>query len=393
MMQTQKLYYENCHLDAFSATVTGCREAENGYLITLSATAFYPEGGGQACDTGFLDGAAVTDVQEKDGEITHLCQKAFAIGQTVAGRIDWQRRLDLMQQHTGEHIVSGIINRRFGYHNVGFHVGGETVTIDFDGRLSEEDLVDIELEANRAVWKNLQVVCDVPPEEELPKRTYRSKRALNWPVRLVEIPGYDSCACCGVHVERTGEIGLIKLLSCVKFHQGVRLELVCGGRALSYLSKIYQQNRRVCQAFSAKPLETGAAAQRMVEALEAEKYKSAGLQKKIFASLAESAKGDTLCIYEDLAPGQVRELCDAIYKVCGGTAAVFSPDKEKMQVCLLGDADTVKALGAALSQAFSGRGGGKSGSYQGSLIADVTQIKTYFQENYPGFVEISNSSR
>ena len=393
MMQTQKLYYENCHLASFEAAVTGCREAEGGYFITLSATAFYPEGGGQACDTGFLNGAAVTDVQEKEGKILHLCQSAFSVGQTVTGEINFQRRLDLMQQHTGEHIVSGIVNRRFGYHNVGFHVGGETVTIDFDGMLSEKDMAEIELEANEAVWKNLKVSCDVPSEEDLPKRTYRSKRALNWPVRLVEIPGYDSCACCGVHVKRTGEIGLIKLLSCVKFHQGVRMELVCGGRALSYLSKIYQQNRLVSQAFSAKLLETGAAAQRMVAALEAEKFKSAGLQKKIFETLAEKAKGNTLCIYENLAPGQVRELCDAIYKACGGTAAVFSPDEEKMQVCLLGDTETVKILGAALSQTFGGRGGGKPGSYQGSLLAEETQIRAYFQENYPGFGEISNSSR
>ena len=184
-----------------------------------------------------------------------------------------------MQQHTGEHIVSGIIHRRWGYHNVGFHMGADVTTIDFDGPIPPEAIAQIEQEANEAVWANLPVLCRVPSREELPEVVYRTKRQLDWPVRIVEVPGTDTCACCGVHTRFTGEVGLIKIFSCVKFHQGVRLEMACGGRALEFLSQVFEQNRQVSQAFSAKILETGAAARKMNEQLSAEKFRAAGLQR------------------------------------------------------------------------------------------------------------------
>ena len=268
-METRKLYYEDCLLKEFTATVLSCTETEKGFSVILDATAFYPEGGGQACDLGTLADANVLDVRESGESVVHLCDKALPEGSSVTGKILWSRRLDLMQQHAGEHIVSGIIHRRWGGHNVGFHMGADTVTIDFDCPIPVEALAEIEQEANGAVYENLPIKCWYPAEDLLPTVPYRSKKALPWPVRIVEIPGYDICACCGVHVAYTGQIGLIKLLSCIKFHEGVRIEMLCGKRAFSYLSRIYDQNRLVCQAFSAKPLETGTAAQRMNEALPA----------------------------------------------------------------------------------------------------------------------------
>ena len=198
-METQKLYYEDCEIREFTAQVRACREEKGKYLIVLDATAFYPEGGGQAWDVGTLNDARVLEVQEIDGQILHYCDRPLEIGAQVRGVIDWQRRFDLMQQHTGEHIVSGIINRRFGYHNTGFHVGTQLLEVDFDGELSWEVLQEIEEEANRVIWENLPVNCFVPGPEELPHIFYRTKRALPWPVRIVEIPGVDSCACCGIH--------------------------------------------------------------------------------------------------------------------------------------------------------------------------------------------------
>ena len=380
-MDTRKLYYEDCHLKEFTATVTGCAETEKGFLITLDATAFYPEGGGQACDTGVLGDAQVLDVREKDESILHLCDKALPVGSAVSGRIDYDARFDRMQQHTGEHIVSGIIHRMYGYHNVGFHMGAEVVTIDFDGMIPAEALSRIEKEANEAIWKNLPVKCWYPAPEELPNVGYRSKKELPWPVRVVEVPGYDNCACCGVHVERTGEIGLIKLFSCVKFHQGVRIEMACGGKALAMLSRVYEQNRLVSQAFSAKILETGSAAQRMNDALAQEKFRAAGLQKRIFAAIAAGYTGRGNCLHfeEDLAPGDVRALAEAIATACGGIAAVLSGEEGNYNVCLACPGGDVKTLGSEMTKALDGRGGGKPGFFQGSIKATRQQVENFFQ--------------
>ena len=184
-MQTRKLYYEDCHLQSFTATVTGCAETAKGYEVTLDATAFYPEGGGQACDLGTLGTARVLDVRERGEEIIHLCDSALTVGSTVEGTIDWNRRFDLMQQHTGEHILSGLIHRKYGYHNVGFHMGKQAMEVDFDGPIPPEELAQLEAEANRAVWQNLPIKHWYPEPEELKQVVYRTKRELPWPVVAV----------------------------------------------------------------------------------------------------------------------------------------------------------------------------------------------------------------
>ena len=383
-METRKLYYEDCHLAAFSARVVSCEQSEKGWQVVLDATAFYPEGGGQACDLGCLGGVRVLDVREKGETVVHLCDGPLPVGETVEGAIDYERRFDLMQQHSGEHIVSGIVHEWFGYHNVGFHMGADLVTIDFDGPIPAADLARIELEANRAVWANRALHIWYPSEEELPTVGYRSKRALPWPVRVVEVPGYDKCACCGTHVAMTGEIGIIKLFSCVKFHEGVRIEMACGGRALRYLTAAYEQNRQVSQAFSAKILETGEAARRMNEQLAAEKFRAAGLQKQVFASVAEGCRdaGNILRFENDLAPAQVRELCDAIGQVCGGMAAVFSgSDEAGYSYCLMERGGDLRSFNKAMTAALNGRGGGKPEYQQGSVKADRTVIEAFFREN------------
>lgn len=384
-MQTQKLYYEDCHLKTFCATVLSCEKTEKGFSVTLDKTAFYPEGGGQACDLGTLGDARVLDVREQGETVRHLCDRALPVGQTVEGTLDWLRRFDQMQQHTGEHIVSGILHRLLGAHNVGFHMGADVTTIDFDVAVPPELLPQIEKEANQAVFDNLPVVCGYPAQEVLPTIPYRSKKALPWPVRIVEVPGFDICACCGVHVERTGEIGMIKLLSCVKFHEGVRIEMVCGQKALSLLGRIYEQNRLVSQAFSAKLLETGAAAQKMNEALTAEKFRATGLERQLFDRIAKDFEnaGNVALFQEGLLPASVRELADRIAKRCGGIAAVFSGDDENgYQVCLVCKDADVKLLGQAMNASLNGRGGGKPGFHQGSVKASKAQIESFLKENF-----------
>lgn len=381
-MNEEKLYYKDCHIRSFTAVVTDCVKSEKGYEILLDQTAFYPEGGGQACDLGTLAESNVLYVKEQGEKVVHICDKPLVVGNTVEGHIDWPRRFDLMQQHTGEHIVSGIINRRFGWHNVGFHMGSEVITIDFDGPIPVEALADIEAEANQWVWQDLSIRCWYPSEEELPSVPYRSKRQLPWPVRVVEIPGVDTCACCGVHVARTGEIGFIKLFSCVKFHQGVRIEMACGGRALQFLSNVYDQNKQVSQAFSAKLLETGEAARKMNEALAAEKYRATALQKQIFGYIGSQYRDQTLAVHfeEGLSPAGVRELAEVIAGICGGTAAVFSEKDQRFDVCLACPGGDVKELGSRMAKALNGRGGGKPGFFQGSICAQKQEILGFFEK-------------
>lgn len=380
-MATEKLYYEDSHLSRFSARVLSCREAGGRWEVVLSATAFYPEGGGQAADTGVLGGVAVTDVRERGEEVVHLCDGPLEPGSQVEGVIDYGPRFLRMQQHSGEHIVSGIIHRRYGFHNTGFHMGAEVITIDFDGVIPPEDLPGLEAEANGAVWANLPLRCWVPSPEELPEVTYRTKRALPWPVRIVEIPGWDTCACCGTHVSATGEIGLIKLFSVVGFRGGTRMEMACGGQAMKILNRTYAQNKLVSQAFSAKLFETGAAAQRINEQLAALKYQLTGLQRRLFAQTAAgyTHAGNVLHFEEGLDGTQTRELADAIAKVCGGWAAVFSGSEDDgYGFCLAAKEGDLRPLCAGMTAALHGRGGGKPACQQGRVQAKKEEIEVYF---------------
>ena len=381
-METRKLYYEDPFQKGFATTVVSCDEVKGGYAVVLAETAFYPEGGGQPYDTGVLGEANVLEVHEKNGVITHLCDKPFEVGKSVSGKIDWARRFDHMQQHSGEHICSGLICERFHCDNVGFHMGADVITIDFDGVIPPQVLPEIEAEANGAVWQNLPVRCWYPSPEELPAIPYRSKKALAWPVRIVEIPGYDCCACCGTHVAATGEIGLIKLLSAVSFRGGTRIEMACGSQALALLNAAYDQNRQVSQAFSAKITETGEAARRMNELLSAQKYRMAGLEKRVFAGIAESYgnRGNVLHFEEGLSADGVRELADAIADKCGGTAAVFSGSDGGYAYCLIARQGDLRQLGRDMTAALHGRGGGKPLCQQGRVQAAKGEIEAFFAD-------------
>ena len=379
-MEVKKLYYEDSHLREFTATVTGCSETKGGWAVTLNATAFYPTGGGQECDLGTLGSAKVLDVKEQGEDIIHLCDGPLEVGTEVTGQIDWERRFDHMQQHSGEHLVMGQIYQKFGYHNVGFHMGGHLVTIDLDGPVTWEDLMEIERRTNRIICQNLPVKTWYPSPEELPNVKYRSKKALPWPVRIVEFGGEDVCACCGTHVQYTGEIGLVKFVSCIKFKEGVRIEMASGQRATKLFQEIFEQNRQVSQTFSAKILETGAAAQKFNEMLMQEKYRGVGLQRKVFHTIAETYAGKDRALHfeEDLTPGQVRELADAIAEKAGIAIVLSGNDEEGYAICIISKSADTRELGKAVNATLNGRGGGKPGAFQGSVKAIRAQIEEFF---------------
>ena len=378
---TEKLYYNDAYLRSFAAHVVSCTENKNGFEVVLDRTAFYPEGGGQPGDTGVLGGARVTDTHERDGKIVHYCDSPLEAGAEVSGEINWDRRFDLMQQHSGEHIVSGIICGSFGCDNVGFHLGAETVVIDFNHAVSPEELGEIERKANEVIWENRPFVVTYPTPEELKEIPYRSKKELTGQVRIVECPGADCCACCGTHVRSAGELGIIKLLSVKPFREGVRIEMAAGRRAYEFVRAVTEQNSRISVALSAKLGETAAAVQRMQEELAAAKYRLVGFENKLFAERAAQHKdaGDVLLFEEDLTPDAVRRCCDAVAAVCGGRAAVFSGSDEVGYKYAVGIAEgDLRAFVKEMNAALSGRGGGKSNFAQGSVSAARAEIEKFF---------------
>ena len=379
----KKLYYEDCNLQIFSATVTGCEPEGQRWRVTLDQTAFYPEGGGQACDVGTLGEAKVLDVQEMGEEVCHFCDRPLPVGATVQGKIDWQRRFDLMQQHTGEHLLSGVIHRLFGYHNSGFHVGAEVMEVDFDGPIPTEMLAAIEEQANELVWADIPVSCTYPAPEELPKIAYRTKRELPWPVRIVDIPGGDTCACCGIHVARTGEVGLIKMLSVTKFRSGVRIEMLSGRRALEAVNVQLEQNRAISQQLSAKPVQTAAAVERMHKELDQVKFDLVALQNKLAAMDAEryAGAGSVTLFADGLSGDSLRRYCLAIGETCGGRCAVFADTGAGYQYVILDNENDLRGLAKELNTALNGRGGGKPNFVQGSVQADRAAIEAFFAEH------------
>ena len=382
-METEKLYYADPFLKEFTATVLDCQAGKNGYTVTLDRTAFYPEGGGQPADHGTLDGAAVTDVHEKNGVIFHNVDRAVEIGKTVSGSIDWARRFDHMQQHSGEHICSGLICGRYGCDNVGFHMGTDIVTIDFNADIPWEELLEIEGQANRYIQEDHPIDIQFHRGAELDAIDYRSKKPLEGDVRIVTFPGADCCACCGTHVLRSGQVGLVKFLSVQKFREGVRIELLCGQRALDYLSRTWEQAKTIGQHLSVKPVDAAAAVERLEGELSALKMRCASLEEAVFAGIAaeQAGKGNVLLFQPPMKPDSVRKLADAVSKACGGLAAVFAGEGSHYAYALgRADGQDISAAVKALNGVLHGRGGGRNGFAQGSVEAAQSAIEAFFKE-------------
>ena len=376
----EKLFELDPYLTHFTACVQSCVQSRKGWDVILDQTAFYPEGGGQPYDLGTLGGTSVLEVHEREGHVVHTCDRPLEPGSQVEGDIDWPRRFDLMQHHSGEHIVSGIAHARYGCENVGFHMGSDVITIDLSVELTQEQVRELEEAANRYIWEDHPIQIAFPSPQELEVLTYRSKKALTGRVRIVSFPGADTCACCGTHVSSTGQIGLIKLLSVQKFREGVRIELVCGGRALRYLNRIGEQNHRISNLLSAKPFETGAAAERLLEENAALKSRILTMEAARFQALAQTHAGqDSPVVFEPgLSPDGLRRLCDALLQVCPGRCACFSGEDGKGYKYAIGcRGGDLRAFTKELNQTLSGRGGGKPDFVQGSVQADRSAVEAF----------------
>lgn len=384
MLETKRLYYEDVYKKEFTAKVLECREGKKGFHIILDVSAFYPEGGGQPSDTGYLDDVKVMEVHEKDGELLHYTEEVLEVGKTVHGVINWERRFDLMQQHSGEHMVSGLIHEAYGYDNVGFHMGSDVITIDFNGMLDAVQMQEIEVLVNKKIWENSRVEITYPSAEELKELPYRSKKELTGKVRIVRFPGADLCACCGTHVTYTGEIGMVKLLSVVKFRDGVRMEMICGKRVLQYLNMVDEQNHEISVKLSAKKAETAKAVARLWEENFQMKGRLLRLEEEMFVYEAEKWKGagNVLLFQEGLEADSVRKLADAVMQCCGGKCAVFSKNPDGSYKYAIGEKEgDLRAFTKEMNSVLQGRGGGKPFFVQGSVQAKEEEIREFFEKS------------
>lgn len=380
MEGTIKLFYEDSHIREFEAKVLSCQPEGDYYKVVLDRTAFFPEGGGQYGDVGYLDDVKVTDTREKEGVIYHKTDIPFEEGQTVCGKLDWSVRFERMQQHSGEHIVSGIVHRRYGYENVGFHLGDECCTMDFNGPISKDELKEIEKEANKAVFENLDIFVTYPTKKELADMEYRSKIEIDGQVRIVTIPGYDVCACCAPHAKQTGEIGLIKLVNIMNYKGGERITMLCGSRALEDYD-IKQENARAIGAMLCeKENEIASAVERLKTEQGSLKSKVAQLQQKLLSYKAEEIElqEHITCVFdEELTGNGPREFMNLLLERGAKVCAVFAGTDKLGYRYVIGsrteDVD-VRPLSKMLNEKFQGRGGGKPQMVQGSLCGEKSLI-------------------
>lgn len=379
MENTVKLFYEDTAVKEFDAAVLSCGPVKDGYAAVLDRTAFFPEGGGQYGDTGWIDGIPVTDTREKGGIIYHYVKEPLEAGRQVHGKLDWDIRFERMQQHSAEHIVSGIIHRRFGYENVGFHLGADYCTMDFNGPITKEQLREIEEEANRAVFADLPVHVLYPDKETLAQMEYRSKIEIEGQVRIIEIPGIDVCACCAPHVESAGQIGLIKLVDMTNYKGGERIHMLSGIRALRDYQRKQESARKIGSILCEQESKLVDAVEHMRQEDIRLKGEIAGLRKQILRNRAGEidVTEHVVTVFEEgLSGDEAREFMNFLLERGAGVCAVFAGTEEAGYRYVIGSrTEDVRPMNERLKENFGARGGGRPEMVQGSLTGTRDRIK------------------
>ncbi len=385
MAETIRLYDADPRCFSFTARVLACREAKNGFEVTLDRSAFFPESGGQPGDRGTIGGVPVLDTKERDGTVVHLCALAPETGTEVVCELDRELRFARMQVHSGEHVVSGTAHRLFGSENVGFHMTEDGAVLDLFPELSPEELARLEDEANRAVWDDRPIRAFYPDAETLAKLSFRQKKELAGPVRLVEIEGVDLCACCAPHVSRTGEIGLIRFADVLRHRGGSRITMQAGTSALRSAREAWNAVGEISRLFSVPPAKAADAAKRAAEEIARLEADRADRERRYIRLLAERTEkaGDAPFFFfprsEPLSPAGRRELADALADRCAGVCGVFAETEDGAWNYVLASRDTdLRAASPAWNRALSGRGGGSKEMIQGSFRAARAEIEEVF---------------
>ena len=390
----KKLFYEDVHQTEFEAVVTECTydEKKKIYKVVFDQTAFFPEEGGQVADkgtitvineTGFEPTALpLLDAHIKNDIIYHYVEKEIPIGTRVQGNVDWEQRFDFMQQHSGEHIISGLVNKHYGYDNVGFHLGLQEVTLDFNGVLTLEQLREIEAMANEAVWKNIPINIAFPSSEELSILEYRSKLDLTENVRIVTIPGFDVCACCAPHVDTTGQIGMIKITNVQSHRGGVRVNILCGNRALKDYTTKQNNAAAVSATLSVKQDLIADGVERLKDENWKQKEIINRLQASILKMMAENLPAPSeikhaILFVEPMDDIAIRNLINELVSKYSGYVGVFwGNDTDGYRYIVGSSVLDCREFASVLREKFGAKGGGKAPMIQGNVVASKEQIET-----------------
>ena len=381
---TEKLYYIDAYIKEFSATVTDVITDSRGVALVLERTAFFPEEGGQSADTGYIAGARVTDARERDGVIYHYVDKPLEVGTKAECKIDFADRFEKMQCHTAEHIISGAIHKTFGLDNVGFHLGATEVTMDVNGYLTRDQLDEVEMIVNRAVFDNVAVKTYFPSVEELSSINYRSKLDLTENVRIVEVEGYDLCACCAPHVAYTGEIGLVKILDFEKHRGGTRISIAAGYRALRDYRVKYANILKTSALFSEPQATVSAAAEAFLtsyEELKARLKQTRLALARLEAQRIPETTDSYVGYYPDFNPDELREVVNSAKSKVGGILIALSGADGDLKLVMSSAKVELAPISKKILSDLGGRGGGRDNMIQGSVSATFEDVRAYFLTN------------
>ncbi len=378
---TEKLYDYDGYKTEFDAVVISCEKTDKGYKSEFSKTLFFPNEGGQKCDTGTVNGIEITNVEIEGDRIYHYSETAFEVGTKVSGKIDFAERYRKMQNHTGEHIICGIAHRLYGCENVGFHLGADYVTMDLDKPLSCEETKKIEILSNEAIYKNTDVTAYYPEKEELNKLVYRSKSEILENVRIVKIDGIDVCACCAPHVRKTGEVGIIKILDRISYKGGLRLTISCGFDAFKDYSERLKRNIYISNLLSVRQEEVGSAVDKLLEDisnLKNELGRKSEIITKLYVDSIDNSD-ESICLFaENLSNAEIRHIANAVKEKTPKIAAVFSGNDDSGYSYVISSKNIdLKEISKEINLALSGRGGGTSEMIQGNVLSSKKTIEKY----------------
>ncbi|WP_459129708.1 alanyl-tRNA editing protein [Guggenheimella bovis] len=367
---TEKLFHAQPYTTEFDAEVIACTKAKGGFEVVLDRSFFFPLGGGQLPDRGVIGGSNVLDVTERDGVVFHLVESELPLG-PVHASIDWDFRYDMMQQHSGEHIISGLVHKHFGFENVGFSIGEDVTRIDYDGVLSDEDLRELEDKVNRILWRDVPILESYPTEKELETLDFRSKKELAMPIRIITINDVDICACCGTHLRTTGEIGFMKILTRENYKGGTRLTAVFGRRATKYYDGILKELQNSGALLSSPILEVRDHVEKLNDQLLKQKERSADLERMLVRELSKGTE-NVLCL--DLSNKALQDLARNLRSNLQKTITILTPTEGGVHYFISSDVEDVRPLQKGLNEAFLGRGGGREDRAEGLLKGSVEEV-------------------
>lgn len=378
---TEKLYYTDQYLKESEGTVLSCEEAENGkYHIILDRTVFFPEGGGQDADSGTLNGKEIEYVFEKGDDVVHVCAEPFDIGEKVKGIIDFDKRFLIMQKHSGEHIFCGVSHSLYGVENAGFHIGSECITVDFDKLLTPEQIIKAEKITNEIIWENRKITSSFPTHEEAEKIEFRSKKEIKGQIRLVTIENCDVCACCGTHVNRTGEIGCVKITSISKKRAGSSITMQIGKAAFEDYAAKHDELARLSNMLALKPLEIADGVRKLKDEIASLRYELEKVKLDAFAEKIKDLSGEVEVIFEkDLLPDEVRKMCDLLADKVTVAAVLSGSDEEGYKYTIASRSTDLRQLAKEFNLTLSGRGGGKPEMVQGTVNAKRENIESFLR--------------